>query len=300
MLILRMDHKLKVFKEVALNKSFTKAAENLFMSQPAVSKTIKNLEQEYGKAFFIREGNSIDLTDEGHIFFAYAEKVLGLYAAMEDEFLTEDAKLPQHVTMGASTTIGQYVIPRIAAQIARDRPDFRFQLRCGNTEEIQGMILNGQLDFGLVEGDNHNARLHYETFVRDELVLVANSQNRQVKSESIAVAQLRDLTFVEREPGSGTREVIVNALKKYNPPPLKIIADLGSTESIKTYLRYSDSFAFMSIHSIDRELLEGHLRVIEVEGLSIERWFYFVKRQGYQSKAGQKLQNLFMEGYRNQ
>ena len=292
-----MDHKLKIFKEVALAQSFTKAAENLFLSQPAVSKTIKTLEEEYGKAFFVRLGNNIALTGEGRIFLGYAEKILELYEAVEDEFSSDNTRLPTSIKMGASTTIGQYVIPVIAAHLQRGHPDFRFQLRCGNTGEIQDLILKGQLDFGIVEGDNKNARLHYDTFVRDELVLVTNSENKKIKTETLNIDQLKDFTFLEREPGSGTREVIANALKKQGVHPLNIIASLGSTESIKNYLRSSDTCAFLSIHSIDRELLDDKLRVVEVNGLSIERWFYFVYRQGYQSKTIQKLQNLFVEGY---
>ncbi len=292
-----MDHKLKTFKEVALTKSFTKAAENLFLSQPAVSKTIKNLEAEYGKAFFLRQGNSIELTDEGRLFLDYTERLLDIYAALADEFLTENAKLPSLVKIGASTTIGHYVIPRIAASIQKDYPEVRFNLVCGNTDEIQHQILNAQLNFGIVEGDNHNTRLHYEPFVKDELVLVTNSKNKKFVPDSIDITKLHGLSFVGREPGSGTREVIANALGKHTLEPLNIDTVLGSTESIKSYLQYSDHFAFLSIHAIDQELLEGKLRVVEIEGLAIERWFYFVNRQGYQSKTNQKLQNLLLEGY---
>ena len=292
-----MDHKLKVFKAVALSKSFTKAAENLFMSQPAVSRTIKTLEQEYEKAFFLRQGNSIELTDDGHIFLNYAEKLLELYAEMANELSVESGTLPSRLQLGASTTIGQYVIPKIAASLQKDHADFRFELLCGNTEKIQNLILNRQLDFGIVEGENHNTRLHYEPFVKDELVLVTNPGNHKALQDIVSPAQLQKFSFVERENGSGTRQVIENALKKSGVQPLNIRAILGSTESIKSYLRHSDHFAFLSVHSIDEELLDGQLRIIEVENLTIERRFYFVSRQGYHSRINQKLQNLFTRGY---
>lgn len=291
-----MDHKLKVFKEVVLTRSFTRAAENLYMSQPAVSKTIKNLEQEYGKAFFLREGNSITLTAEGKIFLDYAENLLKIFAKMTQEFSSENPNFPNHIKIGASTTIAQYVIPGIAASLQNVHRDLNFNLISGNTGDIQQLILNGQLDFGIIEGENQNTRLQYEPFVEDELVLVTSVKNQAI-GESISIAQLSKLEFVEREPGSGTREVIANALKKYHIPTLNVKATLGSTEGIKSYLRQSRHFAFLSIHAINREILDGHLKVIEVKELSISRWFNFVSRQGFQSQLNQKLKNIFLEEY---
>lgn len=294
-----MDHKLKIFKEVVLTKSFTKAAENLYMSQPAVSKTIKNLEQEYGKAFFLREGNSIALTAEGEIFLKYTESLLDIYAKMEHEFSSENPDFPHQIKIGASTTIAQYVIPEIAASLQNTNKDLNFNLISGNTGDIQQQILNGQLDFGIIEGENQNTRLHYEPFVKDELVLVTSVNNPVFKLEDITSAQLSNLDFVEREIGSGTREVIANTFKKHQLSPMKIKAILGSTEGIKSYLRHSNHFAFLSIHAINQEILDGHLRVVEVEGFSITRWFHFVNRQGFQSRFNQKLKNVFLEGYTN-
>ncbi|MBI6120782.1 LysR family transcriptional regulator [Salegentibacter maritimus] len=291
-----MDHKIKIFKEVVLTKSFTKAAKNLYMSQPAVSKTIKNLEEEYGKAFFLREGNSIALTHEGERFLNYAESLLDIYTKMEHEFSSENPAFPDSIKIGASTTIAQYVIPKIAALLQNTHKDLSFQLISGNTGYIQQLILNGQLDFGIIEGENQNTRLSYEPFVKDELVLVTSTKNK-ASQEEIRLDQFGDLDFVERESGSGTREVIANALKKQGIPELKVKTTLGSTESIKAYLRYSNHFAFLSIHAINQEILDGHLKVVEVPELSITRWFYFVKRQGFQSRLNQKLENIFVEGY---
>lgn len=291
-----MDHKLKIFKEVAINKSFTKAAENLFLSQPAISKTIKNLEEKYGKAFFVRQGNNIDLTPDGKVFLKYANKLIAAYAEMEDVFSDENRELPNQLKIGASTTIGQYVIPPIAAAIQKENPELHFQLICGNTEDIQNQLLEEKIDFAIVEGENHNNRLHYDRFVKDELVLVTLTSNKDIP-DSIALKDLQDLSFVERETGSGTREVIAHALKQKGIKKLNIIADLGSTESIKSYLRNSNQYAFLSVHSIHRELRANELRIVEVKDLEILRWFYFVSRQGYQSNVSSKIQNLFISGY---
>ncbi|MFB9058277.1 LysR substrate-binding domain-containing protein [Mariniflexile ostreae] len=292
-----MNHKLKIFKEVALTKSFTKAAENLFLSQPAISKTIRNLEQEFGVAFFRRSGNSISLTPEGHDFLKYTNTLLDVYSDLYNHFLNPNKTLPSKIKIGASTTIGQYVAPKITAQIQKKHPELYMVLTCGNTEDIQNLIVNGQLDFAIVEGDNHDTRLHYDPFVKDELVLTLGHQNSICKKDSISVSELDNFSFVEREFGSGTREVIENALKKQGNHKWETVSVLGSTESIKNYLKHSDHAAFLSIHAINQELIDQQLRVVEVEGLSIERWFYFVSRQGFQSKTQQKLQQLFLNHY---
>ena len=291
-----MDHKLKIFKEVAINKSFTKAAENLFLSQPAISKTIKNLEEKYGKALFVRQGNHIDLTPDGKVFLNYANKLIALYAEMEDVFSGADRDLPNQLKIGASTTIGQYVIPPIVAAIHKDNPEFHFQLICGNTNDIQNQLLGEKIDFAIVEGENHNNRLHYERFVKDELVLVTSAKNNNFP-DTIESKDLQNLSFVERETGSGTREVIAHALKQKGIKNLNVIANFGSTESIKSYIRNSNHYAFLSIHSIHRELMNNELRIVEVKDLEVLRWFYFVSRQGYQSNLSSKIQNIFIQGY---
>lgn len=291
-----MQHKLKVFKEVALTGSFTKTAENLFISQPAVSKTIKKLEQEYGKAFFERKGNYIELTPEGSLFLQYVEKLLGIHAEMSNFFNSSHKEIPRSIRLGASTTIGQYIVPNITANLQKTYPDFKMNLLCGNTEEIQKLILSTQIDFGIVEGENHNTRLQYEKFINDELVLTTSANNKEI-DDTIDIEQIKHLKFVERESGSGSREVIRNALAHKGIKSINVISILGSTESIKSYLTYTNHFAFLSIHAIKHQLMENQLRIIDIDNLSIERWFYFISRQGFQSHINQKIQNLFRNHY---
>lgn len=251
-----MDHKLKVFKEVALTKSFTKTAENLFISQPAVSKTIKNLEQEYEKALFGRKGNHIELTPEGELFMVYTEKLLSIYAEMSIAFNSSTEGLPTSIKLAASTTIGQYIVPKIAAGLKKVYPDFIIVLICMNTSKIQDLVRSGQIDFGILAGENHDTRLNYEKLVKDELVLVTNANTKEI-ADTIELDQIKHLPFVEREPGYGTLEVIKNSLAKRGINMLNIISILGSTESMKSYLSYSNHFAFLSIHAINHQLTQN-------------------------------------------
>lgn len=290
-----MDYKIKVFKEVATNKSFTKTAEKLFISQPAVSKTIKNLEDQYGKAFFERKGNYIELTPDGELFLRYADKLIDIYNELEDVF-RHDENLPNIIKLGASSTIGQYIIPKLVASIKEDYPDLKINLICGNTEEIQRLVLSGQLDFGIVEGQNHSNRLQYSKFIEDELVLVTNAKNGKYP-ESIKIDIIKELPFVEREIGSGTLEVIKNALRKEKIYSRSIDSTLGSTESIKSFLTYSDHYAFLSIHAITQQLMVNKLRILDIVDFKINRWFYFVAKQGYRPTFKKKFQNLLLKHY---
>lgn len=292
-----MDYKLKVFKEVALNKSFSQAAKKLNLSQPAVSKIVKNLEEKYGKAFFERKANNIELTPDGIIFLRYAEKLLNIYKEMSDEFFDNTQPINEEIKIGASTTIANYIIPKLIALLQVTYPSLKINLIAGNTNEIQGLILKKKLDIGIVEGENHNTRLHYEKFVQDELVLVTNGKSFSEKNKNLSIEDLKLLPIISREVGSGTREVIENALKNHQVETSNIHSVFGSTEGIKTYLLHSNDFAFLSIHSIVQELLENRLRLIEIEDFQINRWFYFITRQGYQSKLALKLKKMLLNVY---
>lgn len=146
-----------------------------------------------------------------------------------------------------------------------------------------------------MEGDHHNTRLHYTKFIKDELVLVSKYSDQSL--EFISLKKLTELPLISRELGSGTREVIENALQAYNLTVTEHGLIFGSTESIKNYLLNSNTYAFLSVHSIRQELKEQALRIIDIDQLEITRWFYFITRQGFQSKQVDKIQKLLMRTY---
>lgn len=291
---IKMDYKLKIFKAVALTQSFSRAAKQLYISQPAVSKCIQGLEEKYGKAFFDRKSNSIELTDEGRLFLEYAEKILQLYEEVDNEFAGHNL-LSNEIKIGASTTIANYVLPKLLGEIQKTHPEIKVDLTIGNTFDIQQAVLKKELNLGIVEGENRNTRLHYSKFIKDELVLV--SKYNQEEIETISIKELSGLPIVNRELGSGTREVIENALSEKDVLLSEFHAVLGSTESIKNYILYADAFAFLSVHSIEQELREQLMRIIDIEDLEIPRWFFFITRQGFQSKLNTKIQKLLIQTY---
>ncbi|MNS62593.1 HTH-type transcriptional regulator CysL [compost metagenome] len=184
--------------------------------------------------------------------------------------------------LGASTTISQYIIPPLLARFHQKLQDIKVNLLNGNTEQIENALLNKEIEIGIVEGQSKNPAIKYTEFLKDELVLVCNSKNPLAHKEEIRPEDLKSMSFVLREQGSGTLEVIEHALKPFDIKlsQLKIEMQLGSTESIKSYLMNSDCVAFISIHAIEKELKNQEMIILDIKDLSMERFFYIITLQG--------------------
>jgi DNA-binding transcriptional LysR family regulator len=277
-----MDFRLKVFLTVATRLSFTKAATELFITQPAVSKHIQELEEEYKVKLFDRTGSKISLTEAGGQLAKQAKNIFAIYREIDFEMSALIKEQRGILRLGASTTISQYIIPPLLAHFHQELKDVKVTLQNGNTEQIENALLNKEIETGIVEGQSKNKAIKYTPFLKDELVLVCSSSNPLAEKEEISREDLVQLRFLMREQGSGTLEVIEYALK-----PLKIkISDLivemqlGSTESIKSYLINSNCVAFISIHAIEKELKNKELVILDINKLIIERYFYIISLQG--------------------
>jgi DNA-binding transcriptional LysR family regulator len=294
-----MDFRLKVFKTVAEQLSFTKASKLLFISQPAVTKHVNELEKQYEKALFNRHGNSITLTAEGKIFLEYVSKILQLYKELAGEFASQNGAIPEKITLAASTTIAQYILPSLLSKLKMAHPGTSVTLINQNSEKIESLLLQKKADLGFVEGNTNNPLLHYQAFVKDEIVLVSRIDNKKMKSAEISLEQLKMLPLAIRERGSGTRNIIENALKKRGLflENCNIQIELGSTESIKNYLLASDTFAFLSVHSISKELKARAFTIIDVEDLDIPRTFQFVGLHGNYDPTSEWMKNFFINHY---
>ncbi|MDO6738902.1 LysR substrate-binding domain-containing protein [Wenyingzhuangia sp. 2_MG-2023] len=280
-----MKTKFHIFKVVANHLSFTKAAEELFISQPAVSKTIRSLEDSYYCTFFLRNKNSIELTRDGAIFLTYVDRILSIHAELDNEFSDLKENLPKEICFGVSTTLVNNIMPKIIVKFRTQYPDVNFNIKSGNSEGIENLILNQQLNYGITEGRNTHKKLQFKKFIKDEIVLVTNVNNSILKSDTIDKKTLQEIPMVERELGSGTRKIIYQFLNAYGIEKLNTVVTLNSVEAIKNYLNYSNDFALISINAVREDLINNRLKIIEIEDLTIERWFYFVSRTGYQSKV---------------
>ena len=271
-----------MFRSVAKNLSFTKASNELFISQPAVTKNIHALENEYGLRLFNRKGNRIYLTAEGNVLLDYADKLFSLQRQLEDDLNSFKENPSGSLRLGASTTIAQYVIPPILSKFRGKFPEVKLSLLTGNTEQVADNLLKGEIDLGIVEGKIKNRDIHYIRFISDELVTAIRPKNKLVNTDEISVAKLVALPFVLRERGSGTLEVIEHALrnKGIKLSSLNIIIYLGSTEAIKLYLENDDCIGFISIRALKKELESRSLKILRIKNFQIKRTFDFITPQG--------------------
>ena len=292
-----MKTKLHIFKIVAKHLSFTKAAEQLYISQPAISKAIKNLEQEYKTTFFIRKRNSIEMTTEGKSFLLYTNKILAIYTEMDEKFLHKNESFPDFINFGVSTTLSNYIIPKIIAKFRVQYPETKFNIISNNSENIENLILNEEINFGITEGSTSNPKLQFEKFIKDEIVLVTNVKNNAFKKGIIDLKALQSIPMVEREIGSGTKVIIDTILLNHKITKLNSVVFFNSTEAIKNYLYNSDHYALLSIHSISDDLMNNKLKIVDIKDLSIERWFYFVNRTGFLSNTFENFRKFIRHNY---
>ncbi|ASW74110.1 transcriptional regulator [Chryseobacterium piperi] len=280
------DYRLKVFYTVASRLSFTRASEELNISQPAVTKHIKEIENQLNTKLFDRKGTSIQLTRGGAVLYTYAEKIRNMYRDLEFEIYQLNAEHKGKLIIGASTTIAQYILPEILAKFHAYYKDIKIELLTYNTETISTLLKEGKIDLGIIEGESQSSYFDYQPFKADEIVLVAKSDHPlALANKTLSIKDLSQLNLVVREQGSGTQEFIQNRLRDKNidMEDLNIIMQLGCSESIKSYLLYSECMAFLSISTILNELKYNMLSIIDIKGFSIERNFHYILPKGEQS-----------------
>ncbi|UKB85506.1 LysR family transcriptional regulator [Chryseobacterium sp. MEBOG06] len=278
------DYRLKVFHTVASRLSFTKASEELHISQPAVTKHIKEIETQLGSKLFDRKGTSIQLTQGGKILYEYAEKIRNIYRDLEFEISQLNQQHKGKLIIGASTTVAQYILPEILAKFNVYYKDIKIELLTGNTEAISTLLKEGKIDLGIIEGESQSSYFDYKTFKADEIVLAAKSDH-VLANKTLNLKDLYDIDLIFREQGSGTLEFIHNRLKEkgINIHELNTLIQLGSSESIKNYLLHSDAMAFLSISTILNELKNKTLTIVDIKNFNIERDFHFILPKGGQS-----------------
>jgi len=287
------DFRLQVFQTVAKRLNFTKAAAELFITQPAVTKHIHELEHEFKTKLFDRKGSGIQLTPAGEILLHHTEQIFAAYRNMEFEMSHFSQKPKGKLRLGASTTVAQYVLPPALAAFHKKFTDVKISLLVHNTEGIESALINNEIDLGVIEGHSKNPSIKYAEFIKDEIVLVASDKNMLFKKGLIEPSDLKKIHLLLREPGSGTLEVIAHALKPHGIKisDLKIEMQMAGTESMKSYLLHSDCMAFVSIHSVLNELKQNQIRIVDIKGLEIERYFYFIRLHG----EAQSLPDIFIQ-----
>ena len=291
------DFRLKVFRSVAKNLSFTKASQELFVSQPAITKHIQELEAAYQTRLFDRQGSRISLTESGNLLLEHCERILEDYKRLEYEMHLLHNEYTGGLKLGASTTIAQYVVlPPLLASFIGKFPQVSLSLLNGNSREIEAALQEHRIDLGFVEGVFRLPNIRYTTFLEDELVAVVRTGSKLAVGEEITPDELFHLPLVLRERGSGTLDVFERALQQHNIKlsSLQVLMYLGSTESIKLFLEHTDCLGIVSVRSITRELYSGQLRVVEIKGMPMLRDFSFAQPQGQESGLAQVFMQFAM------
>lgn len=286
-----MDFRLNVFISVARNLNFTRAADELHISQPAITRHIQELEATYKTQLFERSRGKISLTPSGKIFLKHAEAIIESYKALKLEMNLLNGNFTGELRVGASTTIAQYMLPPVLAKFISMYPDIHLSVITGNTQQIEEALEEHKIDIGLIEGNQRKQTLKYIPFKKDELVLITNCKNNT--ADEITLEELTRLPLVLRETGSGTLNVIEEALatRGIKMESMNILFQLGNTESIKLFLENNKSiYAIVSIAAVAKELVHNILKIVDITDLEFQREFAFVVAMGSQNE----IQNTFM------
>ena len=281
------DFRLQVFYTAAKNLSFTKAAQELYISQPAVTRHINALEEQYQVLLFERQGNKLELTPAGKLMMEHSERILQQYQQLEYAMHLFHQDHVGQLRLGASTTIAQYVLPPHLAQFIADFPHATVTMLNGNTRFIEHELSCHNIDLGLIEGVSRSPLFTYTPFQDDELLVLAAANSlyasaKNTNNNTLSLKEFCQAPLVLREHGSGTLEAIEKALHQQHITlgELNIRIYLGSTEAIKLFVKETDSLCILSKYAVTTELQNGTLRALQVENLCFKRQLCFVQAPG--------------------
>ncbi|KUO51285.1 MAG: transcriptional regulator [Desulfitibacter sp. BRH_c19] len=280
-----MQQQLQVFLAVVDKKNFSRAAEALHMTQPAVSQYIQTLEATIGTRLLERTNKYVRLNKAGEIVYHHAQEILSLYTRMQS--LVDDLthKASGTLSIGASYTFGEYVLPHLIAQMRDHYPLIKPRIVINNTNRIERLVLGNQLDVGIVEGEQKFEKLHIEPFANDVMFVVASAKHWSARQGEVILADLSNETWIVREKGSGTRDAIEKMFKDMSFFPENLI-EFGSTQIIKESVEAGLGVTLLSDWAIKKELQLGTLNMLRIKGFPVTRNFSLVTQLApFQTKA---------------
>ncbi|MCM3568577.1 LysR family transcriptional regulator [Neobacillus mesonae] len=280
-----MDQHLEVFVKVVEKENFSKAAEELHMTQPAVSQYIRTIEDSIGTRLLERSNKYVRLNKAGEIVYHHAKEIIALYTKMQSlvDDLTNKASGP--IAIGASYTFGEYILPHIIAKMQEQYPLITPSIRIQNTKEIIELVKTHQLDIGIIEGFYNKDILNSEVVSKDRMVIVAAPHHHLLSNnEEIKIRDLEDEIWILREEGSGTREAAENLFQMLGFSPKKTM-EFGSTQLIKESVEAGLGISLLSSWTIKKELANGYIGILNAKGLPFKRNFSILTHTTYQTKA---------------
>ncbi|MGQ5711006.1 selenium metabolism-associated LysR family transcriptional regulator [Desulforudis sp. DRI-14] len=274
-------HQLHIFKVVADKKSFSKAARNLFISQPAVSMQIKSLEDHFGAKLLERNTHQVNLTEAGHVLYDYVEKILSLADDAEKDISAITGSMRGTLSIGASFTLGEYVIPQLIGRFKNQYPQVKVFLQVTNTERITRWVSEHILDLGLVESHIDDQELVVSPFLQDELIVIIPTGHPLAGRKSISLDEFVALPLVLREQGSGTRKVTEKRLREAGVEfsALNVVMELGSIEAVKRAVEAGFGASIISVWAVQKELKLCTLIPVRIKRISLLRDFYIIYKE---------------------
>ena len=270
---------LKAFLAVAQDRSFSRAAEKLYLTQPAVSKQIQALEEGLGMRLFDRVGRSILLTQAGNILHDHAHIAFRTLEEARETINQLRGLQRGHLRISAASTIGTYMLPQPLGELKAQFPGIEISLAITNKARVVQQVLNHEVELGFVGPPVEPAELEMEEYLLDELVLIMAPTHRLAREESVGVAELAEEVFILREQGSGTREIMEEELGRVRVN-LKKAMELGSTEAIKQAVAANLGVSIVSKFAISLETLQGRLAVATLPELNLRRQLFVIHHGG--------------------
>jgi DNA-binding transcriptional LysR family regulator len=277
------DRRLQVFYAVGKVLSFTKAAEALHMTQPAVTFQVRQLEDHFKARLFDRTHNRISMTEAGQVVFGYAERIFELYDELEHAVGELTGDVSGHLVMGASTTLAEYVLPSLLGEFSRNFPDVTISLKVGNTDAVVAMVEDNSIDLGIVEAPVISGNLDVEVCQQDELVVIVAPDHELAGNQAVSPGQLVDRIFVSREAGSGTRGVFHTYLadQGIEIDTLNSTLDLASPEAVKGAVEAGMGLSVVSRAIVGKELRLGTLKAIPLQPRLLRPFSFVRKKQKF-------------------
>jgi LysR family transcriptional regulator, transcriptional activator of the cysJI operon len=292
-------HHLETFVKIIELKSFTKAAEELYLTQPTVSKQIAELESFFNAKLIDRAKRTVGLTGAGEILVKYARDFLSLKKEVIDAIAAFQGLKTGNLRIGASSVPGVYVLPSILKTYKERFPDIDVSLYLSDSREVVNRLEEGVLDIGFVSSKEDSKNISYMTFLEDNIIFVAPRNY----PDNIDIQDLSSYPVVIREPGSGTRKCFEASMKRRNMKlsDLRVVGELGDTEAIKAAVRTGMALSYISNRAIADELASNVFKVLHVKGFpGVKRRFFIISKRGRslspQSEALVKIINEWRQG----
>ncbi len=269
-------NQLKVFCEVVERQGFTRAAEALYLTQPAVSRQVRELEQHYGVELFEQIGKRIYPTEAGNTLYSYAKQVFHTLDDLEVEVNQLKGLKAGHLRIAASATAGTYLLPPLLGRFKRKYPGVEVTLEIHNSQQVEQRLLQyQQLDLGVTERPVHEEALYSEPFDTDELVVIVAPDHQLAGRESLGISDLQGERFILREIGSGTRTLLDEEFARLDLR-VRPVMELGSTAALKQAVAANLGISICSSRSIGLEVDAGLLKMLHCDGIRLVREIRFV------------------------